>query len=149
MTNSPFAKPSDLAGGSYFKPADHANDVALLVEPKSIERDVPNTYQGTTRNRDEVLSDVTVFATEDALNNKQPTDVLKSVKIVHGMLTGSLAKILGSATVAVVRKVPTQKGAGWAFRDVAPEQEALVADYFTEREAAIAEAMESVPPFDD
>lgn len=145
---SPFARPSDLGGGAFFKPADHMNDLALLIEPKTIARDVPSTYQGATRQRDEVLSDITVFANQGNLDSGTPSEILKSVKVTHGMLTSTLEKILGEATVAVIRKIPTQAGAGFAFRDPSVEDEAKVVTYYEAREAAITEAVASAPSFD-
>ena len=147
---SPFAaRPSALGGGAFFKPADHMNDLALLIEPKSIQRNVPSTYQGKTRDRDEVIADVTVFANLDSLDKGTPSEVLKSVKIVHGMLTSTLEKILNEATVAVIRKIPTQAGSGYAFRDPSIEDEAKVATYYTAREAAINDAVANAPSFDN
>ena len=48
-----FAKPSDFRGSGYFKPKDYMGTaLALLIEPKRIDRNVPNTYKGKTRDRD-------------------------------------------------------------------------------------------------
>ena len=135
-----FAKPSDYAGASYFKPANHMNDLALLIEPKTIERNVPSTYAGQTRTRDEVISDVSVFSNQAALDSGVPTTILKSTKIVHGMLTSTVEKILGGAMVATLTKVQTQAGSGFVFRDVDAEVEGKVGAYFTARSEAIADA---------
>lgn len=148
MSTTPFAKASDLGGGAYFKPADHMTALALLVEPKRIDKDVESTYQGTTRLRDEVVADITVFKTQESLDKGEPSEVLKSVKVVHGMLTGSLEKVMGGAMLGIVRKIPTKGGSGYAFRDVEGSHEALVANYFTQREAAAAEAVAEAPSFD-
>lgn len=148
MSTTPFAKASDLGGGSFFKPADHMTALALLVEPKRIDKNVESTYQGTTRLRDEVTADITVFKTQEALEKGEPNEVLKSVKVAHGMLTGSLEKVMGGAMLGIVRKVPTKSGSGYAFRDVESDHEALVANYYTQREAAAAEAVAEAPSFD-
>lgn len=144
-----FSKPSEFAGGTYFKPAEHSNDLAILVEPKTVQHDVPNTYNGVSRARDEVTADLTFFANEESLSNATPSSVVKNAKVVHGMLTSSLEKILGGAMVATVQKVPTQKGQGWAFRDVANEVEAQVGVYYKAREDSINEALADAPSFDD
>ncbi|WP_432482553.1 hypothetical protein [Kineococcus esterisolvens] len=143
-----FAKASDFTGGAFFKPADHMNDLALLIEPKRIEKGVPNTYQGQTRIRDEVYADIAVFATSESLDKGEPTETLKNAKVVHGMLTSTLEQAMGQAMVSIVRKIPTKGGSGYVFRDTDASTEAKVADYYTKREAAIGEAMESVPDFD-
>jgi hypothetical protein len=137
-------------GGAFFRPSDHINDVALLIEPTRIDRGVSNTYNGETKLRDEVYADITVFATSEALDTRRPTTVLESARVVHGMLTDLLAQIMGSAMVAIVRKVPTRKGQGYAFRDVDPATEAAVTAYLDGRENAVAEAISSgdMPTFD-
>ena len=142
---TPFAKPSDYAGSSFFKPKDYQNAVAVLVEPKTIDRDVPSTYKSQTRVRDEVISDVTVFEDQAALDSGKPSTILKSTKIVHGMLTSTVEKILGGAMVATISTVPTQNGSGYVFRDVDSATEAKVAAYYQSR----AEAAAAAPSFDD
>lgn len=139
-----FARPSDYAGNSYFKPADHMNDLAILIEPKTIERGVPSTYNNQTRIRDEVIADVAVFANQAALESGEPTSIIKSTKFVHGMLTSTLEKILGGAMVATITKVNTQNGSGYVFRDVDSATEERVGKYYTARSEAIAAA----PSFD-
>jgi hypothetical protein len=145
-----FAKPSDVSGGTFFKPLDHMNDLALLMEPTHIVKGVANTYNGKTTLRDEVTADITVFATSEALEKGQPTAVIKGARVVHTMLTSTLERVMGGAMVAVVRKVPTQAGAGYAFRDVDWSTEAVVGDYFERREGAVDEARASgaMPTFD-
>lgn len=145
---APFAKPSDYAGASFFKPAEHMTDLALLIEPKTIARQVPSTYNGQTRMRDEVISDITVFADQAALNSGEPTKVMKSCKIVHGMLTSTVEKILGGAMVATVTKTQTQAGSGYVFRDVDNPTEQAVAKFYEQREAEVSSALEAVPSFD-
>lgn len=148
MSNTnPFAKASDLGGGSYFKPADHMTDLALLVEPKRVDKDVASTYNGVTRNRDEVTADITIFKTQESLDKGEPSEVLKSVKVVHGMLTSSLEKVMNGAMLGIVRKIPTQAGSGYAFRDVEADAEAKVANFYTARESAAAAAVAEAPSF--
>lgn len=142
------SKPSEYAGASFFKPKDHQTDIALLIEPKSIERNVPSTYKGVTRNRDEVLADITVFSNQAALDKGEPTGELKNTKVTHGMLTSTLEKILGGAMAGVVTKIPTQAGEGYVFRDVSPEDEAKVEAYIEAREKAVEEALANTPDFD-
>lgn len=139
-----FAKPSEYGGGSVFKPKDHQTALALLIEPKTIARQVPHTYNGSTRTRDEVVADIAIFSDQAALQSGQPTSLLKGVKVVHGMLTSTLERILGGAMVAVVTTTPTQAGSGYVFRDASPEVEAQVGAYYTARNAAASNA----PGFD-
>lgn len=145
---SPFTKPSDLGGSGFFKPAEHMTALALLVEPKTIEKNVPNTHNGQTRNRDEVLADISVFENQAALDSGQPTSIFQKVKVTHGMLTRDLEKILGGAMVGTVTKIQTKAGAGYVFRDVDSTVEGIVGNYYTNREAAVAEALDNAPSFD-
>ncbi|MEU8327289.1 hypothetical protein [Micromonospora sp. NPDC048839] len=145
-----FAKPSEFAGGTFFKPLEHMNDLALLIEPKRIDRNVESTYNNVTRVRDEVTADITVFGTSEALEKGVPTAVIKSARVTHGMLTSTLEKIMGGAMVGVVAKVPTKAGSGYAFRDVSAAIEGQVGTYYGNREAAVSEALASgaMPSFD-
>lgn len=137
-----FAKPSDLAGASYFKPAKHMTDLALLIEPKTIERNVENTYNNQTRMRDEVIADITIFSNQAALESGVPTEVMKSTKVVHGMLTSTLEKILGGAMIATVEMAQTKAGSGYVWRDeaITPEMTAQIEAYYNARSEAIAAA---------
>lgn len=143
-------KPSEVSGGTFFKPADHMNDLALLVEPTRITKGVENTYNGKTTLRDEVIADVTVFANSEALENGEPSAVIKNARVVHAMLTSALEEVMGGAMVAVVRMVPTKSGSGYAFRDPSWEVEAVVSAYYERRENAVDEARSSgaMPSFD-
>lgn len=144
----PFSKPSEFGGGSFFKPADHMEDLAILLEPKNVARNVPSTYQGTTRERDEVTTDITIFGTSESLEKGEPTTISKNSKVVHGMLTSTLERIVGGAMVGVVRKIPTKGGSGYVFRDVSPEVEAQVERYFAARDQERAQAADEMPDFD-
>lgn len=145
--SSPFTKVSSLAGGSVFKPGDHMNDLALLLEPAEdgLRKDVENTYQGKTTVRDEVVTTVTVFKTQESLDKGEPDEILDGVRVVHGMLTDALKKVLGGVTVGVVRKVPTKAGSGYAFRDPEGDAVSKVAAYYEAREKAVAEV--EIPEF--
>lgn len=150
MTFAGFGKASDFAGGAFFKPAEHMNDLALLIEPKSIDKGVTSVYQGQARTRDEVLCDITTFANSEALDTKTPTTIQKDVKIAHGMLTSTLERNgVGNPFVGILRKIPTKGGSGYVFRDVENGAHLQVlTDYFVEREAAVAAALADAPGFE-
>ncbi|GGN40073.1 hypothetical protein FHR83_007127 [Actinoplanes campanulatus] len=143
--------PSEFTGGAFLKPAEHMNDLALLVKPKRIDKNVESTYQGQTRVRDEVIADVTVFSTSESLEKGIPSRVIKGCKIAYGMLTGTLERILNEgpdgAIVSVIRKVPTSKGSGYAFRDVEASVLAQVVKYAEALEAEVEKALSDVPDF--
>jgi hypothetical protein len=142
-----FAKPSEFSGGTFFKPAEHMNDLAIMVEPKSVQKNVSSTYNNVTRVRDEVTADVTIFPTEESLDKGTPT-VVKNAVFTHGMLTSTLERVMGGVMVGVIRKVPTKAGSGYAFRDVDASTEGKVGNYYVNREKAINEALADVPDFD-
>lgn len=135
-----FAKPSDYAGASFFKPKEYQNDLALLIEPKTIQRGVENTYNGKTTLRDEVVADISIFSNQAALESATPTTILKSAKVVHGMLTSTLEKVLGGAMVATVTTTATKSGSGYVFRDVDAATEEAVGNYYKSRSEAVAAA---------
>jgi hypothetical protein len=142
---SPFKKPSDLSGSSFFKPKEYQTALALLVEPKSIDKDVPNEYKGKTTLRDEIIADVTVFNLSESLEKGEPDEVIKSTRITHSMLTGTLSKMIGDPLIGIVRLIDTKAGSGYAFRDVEGEAQDQLIAYYTKRE----EAAEAAPSFDD
>lgn len=141
---------SEIQGGSsYFKPEQHKDAVALLVEPKSVERDVPNTYAGVTRNRDEVTADITVFLTEADLAAGNAV-VLNAVTVTHPGITNRLSRAIGESVVGRLGKKQFEKAPApaWVIDDVDDATFDKVAAYYEAREAAVAEAKANVPSFD-
>lgn len=141
-----FGKVADHVSSGYFKPADHMTALALLVEPKSIARNVPSEYKGQVRNRDEIVADLSIFENQADLNNNKPSTILKSVKVVHGMLTQALEHFIPEGAIVVqVTKVDTKNGSGYVFRDVTDATTlGAVKTYYDNRSAAAA----SAPSFD-
>lgn len=141
---------SEVQGGSsYFKPEEHKTAVALLVEPKSVQRDVPNTYAGVTKNRDEVTADVTVFATAADLAAGNGRE-LKGVTVTHGGITNRLKNAIGESIVGALGKKQFEKAPApaWVIDDVDDATFDKVAAYYEAREAAVKAALDSVPDFD-
>ncbi|MFC0622799.1 hypothetical protein [Kribbella deserti] len=123
-------------------------ELALLVEPTSVERDVQSVYKNQVQYRDEVTANVTCFGTSEALETRRPTAVYESIRIVHKMLASSLDNIVGGALVGVVRTTQTKSGEGYVFRDPDDETFGHVAAYHQAREAAAEQAMADAPSFD-
>ncbi|WP_018728537.1 hypothetical protein [Salinispora pacifica] len=141
-----FGKPS---AGEFFRPAHHMNDLALLIETKSIRRNVPNTYQGVTSTRDEVVADITIFSTSESLDKGQPSKVLKGATITHKYLTPDLEAFVDKPFLAIVtRKTFANGGSGFVWRGTDPSVEGKVENYFTSREEAVTRALANVPTFD-
>lgn len=140
-------KASDfVGGGGFFKNKEHLGDLALLIEPKSIRKDVSNTYEGKTSLRDEVTADVSVFANQASIEAKQPSQVLKGVTITGVLLTRDLEPLVkdGSGTIVTLDK--TAKGS-YCMRVPDPDAEAAAEAYYEAREAAAASFDDS--EFDD
>lgn len=141
---------SEIAGGSaYFKPAEFADAVALLVEPKSVQRDVPNTYAGVTKNRDEVTADVTVFATAADLEAGKGVEH-KGMTFTHAGITNRLKNAVNESVVGKMGKKQFEKSPApaWVIDDVDDATFDKVAAYYEAREAAVAAALADAPGFD-
>lgn len=139
------------SGSSYFKPEEHKTAFVLLVEPKSVQRDVPNTYAGVTKNRDEVTADVTIFQTKAALEAGTGVEV-KDMTVTHGGITNKLIRALGNddAVVGRLGKKQFEKSPApaWVIDDELEDATFdLVSAYFEAREAAVQAALANVPSF--
>ena len=80
-----FAKPSEFTGGAVFKPGDHMNDLALLIEPTRIDRGRPQHLQRgdqAARRGDRHRHRVRQLRVAGA-RRRRPT-VIKDVQVVHG-----------------------------------------------------------------
>lgn len=138
-------KASDfVGGGGFFSVKEHLGDLALLIEPKSIRKDVPNEYQGKTSLRDELKADVSVFANQADIEAKKPSQVLKGVTITGVLVVRDLEPLIGNGTIVTLDT--TSKGA-YCMRPPQPADEAAAEAYYEGREAA-AEAFDD-SEFDD
>lgn len=141
---------SEIAGGSsFFKPAEFESAVALLIEPKSVQRDVPNTYAGQTKNRDEVTADVTVFASQSDLDNGNGVEH-KDMTFTHPGITNRLSRAVGEAVVGKMGKKQFEKAPApaWVVDDVDDPTFDKVSDYYEKREEAVKAALDDAPGFD-
>lgn len=153
-----FVKASAVSGGGTFlKPANHMNDVAILFEPKSIRKNVKSVYKGKERLRDEVKADVTFFRTLADLEDGKATSVEKGMVIAYAMVCSTLEAVLpgtpaggadGGQIVGVLREIDTKNGSGYVIRDVDEETFDLVVAYYEKREAGIEAAVADAPSFD-
>lgn len=146
----PISKASDNVSGGFFKPAEHTNALGILFEPKSIKRDVPNTYKGVTKNRDEITADITVFTNQDHLDGKREPVIQKGVVIGYSGINSALEPELGGgAVVGIVRKKKSQEGNEYyALQDPDSATFAKIEAYYDGREAKRQAAIDSAPDFD-
>lgn len=141
---------SDVQGGSaFFKPKEYETAVALLIEPKSIARDVPNEYMGVSKPRDEVTGDVTVFLSAADLASGRGVEV-KGAVFTHAGITNRLGRAIGEAVVGKMGQEVFKPGQNpaWVVADVDDATYEKVAEFYEAREAAVAEALASTPSFD-
>lgn len=152
---------SEIQGGSsYFKPEEFKKATALLIEPKSIQRDVPNEYMGVSKPRDEVVADVSVFWTEADLAEGKAVE-FKGMTFTHGGITNKLGKAIGDSLPGRMgkKKFPKSPQPAWVIDpDEFPEtvegvpltdaEFDLVSAYYDAREAAVKAALADAPGFD-
>ncbi|MGW2539817.1 hypothetical protein ACWC5I_02865 [Kitasatospora sp. NPDC001574] len=135
------------ASGGWFKPAEHKDAVAILLEVNGYERQRP-TPNGP---KDSALADVTVFKTPDQLKNYAP-EVSQGQRIEQTVLARDLEGVVGSAVLVTVDQVPAKKpGAhpAWVWRQVTDSDiKSLVIAYAEQRDAAVKTAVDAAPDFD-
>jgi hypothetical protein len=142
-------------GAPFFKPADHLNDAALIIEPRSIRKAV----QSTNGPRDEVTAYVTAFRNETSLEEGRAY-FTQLATFTNKVLTRDLEKVLdqakkdGDEAPAVIVRIKqwTPKGGGnkaWVLEELTS---GTVFDgalaYYDKREAELAKAIDSAPDFD-
>lgn len=140
-------------GAPYFEPKNHTNDLALIIEPKSIRHDVPNQNGA----RDEVLAQVTVFRSQSQLDKGEPHEV-KLYTITPKVVVRDLAAVLADAkknndpapAVIVtigIWKPPNSTNKIWVLKSPNDDDYEKAADYYEKREAATQAALDDVPDF--
>jgi hypothetical protein len=151
VTN-PFATQKNT-GGAFFKPAEHAADLALMIEPKRVMADQKNEYNGETTYRDEVVADISVFRNSQNVDNQTPFEVIRDARISHSALVSEAREHIptpGADSAPMLVKVGKRAGKNYyEFKfDVPNDVMSAVAGYYTKREAALAEATADAPGFD-
>ncbi|NEA50469.1 hypothetical protein G3I35_30420 [Streptomyces sp. SID10815] len=135
------------ANGGWFKPAEAANAVAILLEVKQFDRQRP-TPNGP---KDSVLCDVTVFKTPEQLERLAP-EVSKGQRIEQTVLARDLETVVGGAVLVTVTQVPAKKpGAhpAWVWKQVTDTGiRNQVLTYASQRDAAVDAAVAEAPDFD-
>ena len=127
--------------GGFFKPADYGDAVAVVVEPKRLERQAPSKFGP----RDIMHADVTVFRSQADVEAGSPTE-LPGTQITGAALVRDLEPLVGNATVVTLEKKPGSQGRSdfWVWSSlVAPGAKKAAVDFVTAREAKLAEAKAS------
>lgn len=129
MALATFNDPASNGEYVHFKPADHANAVAILVEPIrfSPNEDKPWGPQDT------MYADITVFPNEAALTG-QPL-ILKGADFAQTALVRVAKGYVGQAVAVTLKMVPTKGGkTAWTFQPLSPELAQKVEAYMESRE---------------
>lgn len=128
---------SDVSSsGSFFKPADHDKDLAMLVEPRRLEEGVETTdYHGKPVTEDRIIADVAIFENSEQLDKGEPAETAE-VTFTHTALVNAFKRSLADPLVGVVRKKPGKTNSYWAFTDVDAATFAKVEAYYEARESA-------------
>ena len=132
-------------GGGWFKPAEHCDAVAMLVEVTGFERQRP-TPNGP---KDSALVTISVFPTQADLAAGKPV-MLEGTRIEQTVLAADLAGLVGSATVVTVTQIPSKKPGqhpAWVWRTVDANVRGQVVAFATEREAKVQAAIAGAPDF--
>jgi hypothetical protein len=133
-------------GGGWFKPAEHKDAAAILIEVTAFDRQRP-TPNGP---KDSALCDLSIFPTEAELASGEPL-VIKGTRVEQTVLARDLADLVGSATIVTVVQVPSKKAGAhpaWVWRPTSLDVKNQVIAYAQKREAEVQAALDAVPSFD-
>ncbi|MFI5942221.1 hypothetical protein ACIBCB_18455 [Streptomyces uncialis] len=134
-------------GGGWFKPVDHQDAPAILVEVADFDRQRP-TPNGP---KDSALCTISVFKDREALDALAP-EINASTRVEQTLLARDLEGLVGAATIVTVDQIPPKRPGShpaWVWRpvnDAAVRQKVI--DYATRRESAVTQAAATAPAFD-
>jgi len=132
-------------GGSYFKGEEYATAVALLIEVKSLDPQVPTNYGP----KDTLNVDITAFGTLEEIDADGGT-LSAGVKIQQIDLVRKLSHLVGSAAIVTVEKLPKSAklpNGAWVWRQVDADVRGKVIAYAERQEEAAQAALAEMPSF--
>lgn len=135
-------------GGGYFKPEEHADAKALLIEPTRYLPEEPNPFGKPGETREILVADVTVFVNKDALEGEVEPVVLQSTRLTAGALVKEYKDKIGKAAICSLQLKPaTMPGrkAFWVPKAVDKAAAELVIAYAKKREAEAEAVMDELP----
>jgi hypothetical protein len=146
----------DAIGGSlppFFRPENHAADLALIFEPQSVREGVPGKFGP----RDHVRAKVTAFRTQADLDKGVPHSE-ELVEINATVLARDLKELLENAKatgdtapalIAVLNHYQPKGGGNksWVFRQPRDDDYDKAAAFYETREAKVQAALAEVPSF--
>lgn len=129
------------SGAPFFKPAEHEDDVAILVEVNKFERDRPGKFGP----KDAIHATIHTFAT-DADVEAGKAEVGDFI-INNAALVSDLSDLVGEATIVKLGTAYFKNAGkdGPVWRDVDSGTKAKVVKYANEYEAALEAAIDEAP----
>lgn len=134
------------AGGNFFRPEDHKDAAACLIEVLDFKRQVPSKFGP----KDAVFCDITVFETDADIKSGTVKSEFKNAQIQSVVLVKNLQDLVGQATIAKLTQLPPLNGnrPAWAWAEVSEDVKNGVIEYATKREAEVDAAAADAPDFD-
>lgn len=130
------------SGGSFVKMSTYADAVAIIFEPKRVEKDVPGKFG----NRDILNADLTIFD-KQAIEGGKP-EIVKGALITEKAFINAYEDEIGEQLVAALALKPNTRGGKDFFVPRGVDQAIFekAEAYLDERTAAFKAAMESDGP---
>jgi hypothetical protein len=141
----------DSVGGNlppFFNPGDFTDAIAIIFEPKKVQHGVPGKWGPRTH----VTAVLSVFKKEPQLEEGRPTVVTLTIntKSIADELDEQFKGDPNAAIIAVVKPYKPKNGGRDTFvlRQPADGYYDAAADYYANREKALAKAIDEAPDFD-
>lgn len=130
--------------GAFFKPAEYADAVAILVDVKRFEAQRPGNFGP----KDTVHADIFAFSSEADIEAGKAS-ISQGALIQNGALVRDLAGLVGNATIVKLDKAFFKQVGkeGWVWKPVDAALKAKVIAYATKRQQELEAAMEDAPDF--
>jgi len=131
MTTGVFTKPSVKGVPVPFRPQDYDDCIAVVLEPKAKQI---TKFNG--RDRLEIVATLTVFETQEDIDNNDPAEVIEMV-VTWGRIASLLNRALVDGTPVAARigqDPPTPHGTRpWRLNDLDSETETCLAKWLKAR----------------
>lgn len=129
--------------GGFFKPEEHKEDFAILIEPQRFEAERPTNYGP----RDTIWADVTYFRRPEDLESGNAVEE-SNVGIDKTLLARDLRPLVGKAVIATTKKINLKNGnTGWVWNAVPADVKSQVVEWVRKRDAEREAVRETMPDF--
>lgn len=147
MTSTPF-KSASQRGGAWLKPKDLVGDLAIVLEPQEIRKDVPGTdFDGNAVVRDVAVVDVAIFKDHADIEKQVPSVILKGANLDASVLVKIIQEEgWGKGDVALVTVIRPKRAYVWGSVTAEGAEEAAAA-WYEARNAEVEANLADVPDF--